>query len=122
MSIRKRLPNRRPAHTETLLIDGQASTATVGFDPESGQPRELFLTAGKEGSLLNAMLADAAVVISIALQHDILAVVLAKSIGRLPAGPVTPANLEGLRPGRVPASPIGAALDLVSSFEQEPAE
>ncbi len=37
-------------------------------------------------------------------------------------GPVTPADLEGPRPGRVPASPIGAALDLVSSFELGPAE
>ena len=43
--------------------------------------------------------------------------VLAKSIGWLPAGPVTPADLEGPRPGRVPASIIGALVDLVSSFE-----
>ncbi len=68
---RSRLPNRRPAYTETLEVDGQAFEATVGFDPESGQPRELFLTAGKEGSLLNALLADAAVVISVALQHGV---------------------------------------------------
>ena len=118
MSARQRLPNRRPAHTETFLIDGQASTATVGFDPESGQPRELFLMAGKEGSMLNSLLADAAVVISIALQHGIPAAALAKSIGRLPGGPVTPADLEGPRPGRVPASPIGAALDLLRRFEE----
>ncbi len=68
---RQRLPNRRPSHTETLEVDSQAFTATVGFDPENGQPRELFLVAGKEGSLLNAMLADAAVVISVALQHGV---------------------------------------------------
>ncbi len=120
--VRRRLPNRRPCHTEALEIAGQAFTATVGFDPGSGRPREVFLTAGKEGSLLNAMLADAAVVISIALQHGIPAAALAKSIGRLPTGPVTPADLESPRPGRVPASPIGAALDLVSSFERKPAE
>ncbi len=68
------------------------------------------------------MLADAAVVISIALQHGIPAAALTKSVGRLPAGPVTPAGLEGPPPGRVPASPIGAALDLVSVFERKPAE
>ena len=118
MNIRKRLPNRRPAHTETLKVDGQAFTASVGFDPETGQPRELFLTAGKEGSLLNSLLADAAVVVSIALQHDIPAAALAKSVARLPAIPVGRADLEGPQPGRVPASPIGAALDLVSSFER----
>ena len=44
---RSRLPNRRPAYTETLEVDGQAFEATVGFDPEGGSPRELFLTAGK---------------------------------------------------------------------------
>ena len=37
-------------------------------------------------------------------------------------GPVPPADLEGPRPGRVPASPIGAALDLVSVFERERAK
>ncbi len=118
MNIRKRLPNRRPAHTETLRVDGQASTASVGFDPESGQPRELFLTAGKEGSMLNALLADAAVVVSVALQYGVPAAALAKSIGRIPAGPVTPADLEGPRHGRVPASPLGAALDLLRRFEE----
>ncbi len=97
-----------------MTPDGQSFEATVGF--------VLFLTAGKEGSLLNAMLADAAVVISIALQHGIPAAVHAKSIGRLPAGPVTPADPEGPRPGQVPASPIGAALVLVVFFERERAE
>ncbi len=73
----------------------------------------------REGSPLNAMLADAAVVISVALQSGVPAAALAKSVGRLPAGPVTPADLERPRPGRVPASPIGAALDLLSSYERE---
>ena len=79
---RHRLPNRRPSHTEALEVVGQAFTATVGFELETGGPRELFLTAGKEGSMINAMLADAAVVISVALQHGISAQALAKSAGR----------------------------------------
>ena len=119
---RARLPNRRPSHSETLEVGGQKVIATVGFDPETGHPREIFLNAGKEGSLLNSLLADAAVVISIALQHGIPAAALAKSIGRLPAGPVTPADLGGPEPERVAASQIGAALDLVSTFERKPAE
>ena len=61
--------------------------------------------------------ADAAVVISVALQHDIPAQSLAKSIGRLPDGQVTPADLDEGKPARLPASPIGAALDLLRSFE-----
>ena len=117
---RQRLPNRRPSHTETLEVAGQAFTATVGLDPADGTPRELFLTAGKEGSMLNAMLADAAVVISVALQHGVRAAALAKSVGRLPASPAAPANLDHVPGQKVPASPIGAALDLVSSFDPAP--
>ncbi len=99
---------------------GQTFTATVGFDPETGRPCEVFLTAGKEGSLINAMLADAAVVISVALQHGISAQSLAKSIGRLPEGHVTPADLDRDKPARIPASPIGAALDFLRSLEHAP--
>ncbi len=58
---RSRLPNRRPSHVETLEVAGQEFTACIGFDPETGQPRELFLNGGKEGSMLNSLLADAAV-------------------------------------------------------------
>ncbi len=115
---RNRLPNRRPSHTETLEVGGQQFTATVGFDPTDGTPREMFLTAGKEGSLLNAMLADAAVVISVALQHGVPGEALARSVGRLPAGPVAPADLDHAPGQKVPASPIGAALDLVRLFEE----
>ncbi len=117
-SPRQRLPNRRPSHTETLEVGGQAVIATVGFDPESGQARELFLVAGKEGSLLNAMLADAAVVISVALQHGVPGEALARSVGRLPAGPVAPSELDHAPGQKVPASPIGAALDLLRSFDE----
>ena len=118
MTARTRLPNRRPAHTEALEIDSQAFTATVGFDPEDNSPRELFLTAGKEGSLLNAMLADTAVVISVALQHGVPGEALARSVGRLPAGPVAPADLDRVPGRKVPASPIGAALDLLRRFDE----
>ncbi len=118
-SARTRLPNRRPAHTATLDVGGQTLTATVGFDPATGQPRELFLSGGKRGSSLDAILADAAVVISIALQNDIPAAALAKSIGRLPAGPVAPSDLDQPQTEKLPASPIGAALDLLRGFEAD---
>ncbi len=117
---RHRLPNRRPSHTEALTVAGQTFTATVGFDPKTDRPCEVFLTAGKEGSLINALLADAAVAISVALQHGVSATALAKSIGRVPEGPVAPADLDEGKPARFPASPIGAALDLVTSLELAP--
>ena len=119
---RQRLPNRRPSHVETMEVAGQVFTVCIGFDPDTGRACEMFLDATKRDSMFGSMLADAAVVISIALQHGIPAAALAKSIGRLTSGPVTPADLEGPGSGRVSASPIGAALDLVSSFERKPAE
>ncbi len=47
---RHRLPNRRPSETRTLEVAGQVFKATVGIDPEDGQPRELFLTGAKDGT------------------------------------------------------------------------
>ncbi len=119
---RRKLPTRRPSVTEAFEVGGQVVVATVGFDPEDDSPRELFLKAGKEGSLLNALLDDAAVVVSIALQCGVSAATLARSVGRLPAGPVTPAGLDHAPGRKVPASPIGAALDLITAFEKEAAE
>ena len=116
-STRQRLPNRRPSHTETLQVDGQAFTVTVGF-AECGRPREVFMAAGKVGSMLNALLADAAVAISVALQSSVPAAALAKSVGRLPASPVAPADLDHAPGQKVPASPIAAALDLLRRFEK----
>ena len=47
---------------------------------------------------------------------------LAKSVARLPAGPVTPSVLVNPGSGRVAASQIGGAFDLVSAFERKSAE
>ncbi len=121
MSTRKRLPNRRPSHIETLEVGGQVFTATVGFD-EDHRVREVFMTGAKSGSRLDALLGDAAVVISIALQCGVSAVTLARSVGRLPASPVTPADLDHAPGRKVPASPLGAALDLITAFENEVGE
>ncbi len=90
---RNRLPNRRPAVTETLMVEGQSVEVTVGFAPE-GAVREVFLMAGKTGSMLDSLLADAAVSISVALQHGVSPAALAKSVGRLPNGSIAPADLD----------------------------
>ena len=111
MNGRTRLPNRRPAVTETLTVEGQRVEVTIGFAPDDGAVREVFLVAGKTGSMLDSLLSDAAVSISVALQHGVSPVALAKSAGRLPCGSITPANLDQPQAGRRPASLIGAALD-----------
>ena len=89
-------------------MGGAILTATIGFD-EAGKPAEIFLSGAKDGSGLAAILEDASVVISVALQHGIPASALAKSVARIPE------NLDG--PKVTPASPIGAALDLLVEYE-----
>jgi ribonucleoside-diphosphate reductase alpha chain len=116
-ATRTRLPNRRPAVTETLEVAGQSFTATIGFDPTTGQAREIFLAGAKGGSAMAAILADAAVVISVALQHDKPAEALAKSVGRIPASLVAPADLDTASERLAPMSPIGVALDLVARWQ-----
>ena len=53
------------------------------------------------------------------LQHDIPASALARSVARLPTEPLAPPYLDqpGDSRGKRPGSVIGAALDLVCSFE-----
>lgn len=117
---RARLPNRRPSHFETLEVDGQTITACIGFDPATGQPREVFLNGGTAGSHVDALVADAATVISVALQFGVPVAALAKSVGRLPSVPASPAALDQLVSGGQPASLIGAALDLLVAHQPRP--
>ena len=118
ISCRTRLPNRRPLITETLFVGGQAIEASVGFDAD-GQPRELFLSGAKDGTDLAAILDDASVVLSVALQHGVPPAALVRSVARLPTAPLAPPYLDqsGDSAPTPPASAIGAALDLVASFE-----
>jgi hypothetical protein len=87
-------------------------SATIGFD-ETGRPAELFLSGAKDNSGLAAILEVGSVVISVALQHGVRGAALAKSIARIPE------SLDG--PAVKPASPIGAALDLLVRHEAEEA-
>ena len=89
----------------------------MGIDPKDGRPREVFLSGAKDGSLLAAILDDASVVVSIALQHGIPAAALAKSVARLPVAPLAPPYLNAEPQPAQAASVIGAALDLVRKFE-----
>ncbi len=64
MTERARLPDRRPS-TSISFAFGEPGReaeflATVGLDPETGQPRELFWNGRKVGSALDALLGDAA--------------------------------------------------------------
>jgi hypothetical protein len=67
------------------------------------------LNAGKSGTELDSLLGDAAVAISVSLQHGVLPSALAKSVGRVPE------TIDG--PAQLPASAIGAALHLLCQYE-----
>lgn len=92
MNGRVALPDRRPSMTVTQLWRGTRLAVTVGFDPVSGLPREVFANARREdndapileGSDMQAVLADACVIISIALQFGVGPAALAKSLGCVP--------------------------------------
>lgn len=84
----RRLPNRRRCETQEIAVGNLHVTATVGFGPD-GRPAEVVMTGGKCGTDLSAILADAAVAISVALQSGLRAAELGKSVGRLPRDPST---------------------------------
>jgi len=114
-ATRTRLPNRRQQRLYAIEVNGMRFEAGIGFDPETGQPQELFLTGPKLGSAFAHVLDDAATAISVALQHGVPPQALAKSVARLPVGIVRPADLDrsDAMPARQPASVLGAALDLL---------
>jgi hypothetical protein len=79
---RQRLPNRRPAETVELEHLGTRFTVTVGFYAD-GRPGEVFTHGIRTGSSLDALLADACVVVSWLIQHGVDPRDLAPSMGRL---------------------------------------
>lgn len=94
---RERLPNRRPQTVLEVEHGGSAFTVGVGSFPD-GRPSELFVSGSKAGSELDALLNDAAVLASIALQYGAPLEALARAMGR--HGDKT-----------APASALGAILD-----------
>jgi hypothetical protein len=73
---------------------------TIGFY-DDGRPGEVFVHGIRTGSALDALLADACVVVSVLMQHGVEPRELAASMGRLGnAGP---------------ASVLGAVIDLAAA-------
>lgn len=96
---RIRLPDRRAAETIALEHDGARFMVTIGFYPD-GRPGEVFVHGARSGSGMDALLADACVVVSCLIQHGAVPGDLAASMGRL--GDAQPASI------------IGAVIDLVA--------
>lgn len=115
-AARARLPDRRPTITEKIDAFGSSLFVSAGLDPDTGAVREVFFGGTKEGSAMNAILADVGVVISVALQHGVPAEALARSMGRVSMEPLRPEDLDGRPVPTVPASPVGATLDWIMAL------
>jgi hypothetical protein len=103
---RVRLPNRRSCVTTDVDVGTVRYTASVGFDAD-GAPREIFLSSGKPGSHMDALLGDVGIALSIALQSGVRASTMCVSISRTGNPPAQP------------VSAVGSALELLAAYEQE---
>jgi hypothetical protein len=99
MTMRQRLPNRRPAESFTIEAGGLRYMATVGRFAD-GRVAEIFLTNHKAGSTAGILASDAAVLCSIALQHGAPLEVLRRALMR---------DSQGRAIG-----PLGVALDRIA--------
>jgi hypothetical protein len=72
MIERETLPARRHCETFELEFGGlhKPHTVSVGFY-QDGRPAEVFITGGKSGELVDALARDFAVLVSLALQHNV---------------------------------------------------
>ena len=99
--IRRTLPQRRAAETFDLRFWNQPFTVTVGFYAD-GTPGEVFIDGGKTGQDIESTARDAAVVLSLALQHGAPIEAIRHAVTRNGAGSA--------------ASILGAVVDALSSF------
>ena len=98
MTARSRLPNRRPAESLELEVDGLRYTATVGSLPD-GSIGELFLSNHRSNSSADTAARDSAIVLSTALQHGTDLETIQRALCR---------DSQGRASG-----PLGAALDII---------
>jgi hypothetical protein len=105
MSQRTQLPGRRPSITIETQWQGHSFTVTVEFDPLSAAPRKVSADTPKGGQMA-LTIADACVLISIALQHGIALSALSKSLSRVP-------DLIAGGGASLPGSPIGTILAVI---------
>jgi ribonucleoside-diphosphate reductase alpha chain len=103
MTMRQRLPQRRQCESFTLELYGLRYTATFSRLP-GGAVGEVFLSNHKPGSQSDSNARDAAVAASLALQHGCPLDVLRRALLR---------DAQGR-----PATPLAAALDLISESER----
>ena len=95
---RNRLPNRRACETISFQHAGAGFTMTAG-QYEDGRLGEIFMNAAHANSALDAIIGDASIAVSFALQHGADLDSIRGAMKRNSAGEAS--------------SPIGQALDLL---------
>jgi hypothetical protein len=96
---RERLPNKRACETIAFERNGLHYHATIGFFTDL-RPGEIFLNHDSSDSLADVLASDAAIAVSLALQFGCPIETIRHALER---------NSQGEA-----ASPIGAALDLLT--------
>ena len=98
--MRRVLPQRRAAETFDLRFWNQPFTVTVGFYAD-GTPGEVFIDGCKTGNDIESIARDAAVLLSLALQHGV------------PPETIRHAVIRGA--SEEPASILGAVVDSITT-------
>jgi hypothetical protein len=104
--MRQVLPQRRAAETFNVRFWNQPFTVTVGFYAE-GTPGEIFIDGGKTGQDMQSTARDAAVVLSLALQHGTPIETIRHAVTRSDSGEA--ASILGVIVDMLPATAQGAA-------------
>jgi hypothetical protein len=104
MNARRRLPHRRGAVALDIEHAGHRYRMHVGYFPD-GAVGEVFLDATKQNSMLDAFAADAAILVSLLLQHGATPAEIGHALRRTPDGTA--------------ASLIGAVVDRLAEMEPE---
>lgn len=96
---RKKLPSRRPCENIDFEHEGHRFTASIGRGRE-GEVTEVFCHGQKTGTALNAMMQDACILVSRAIQFGDAPDEIRKGMKR--------------NSRNEPSSPIGRLLDIVA--------
>jgi hypothetical protein len=104
MTARRRLPHRRGAVALDIEHADHRYRMHVGYFPD-GAVGEVFLDAAKQNSTLDAFAADAAILLSLLLQHGATPAEIGHALRRSPNG--------------APASLIGAVVDELHATESQ---
>ena len=104
--MRRVLPRRRAAETFNLRFWNQSFSVTIGFYPD-GTPGEVFIDGGKTGQDAQSTARDAAVVLSLALQHGAPVETIRRAVTRGASGEA--ASILGAIVDALPATGRGAA-------------